>query len=118
MKTTIYCIVSDKGIHSFYLKQNNKRYFLFSQNYRKSVHNYFKNGVSLEESLNFNRTKHDNALIRTMEKLPSYIKYIEKEYQIAVYEKTKKKQNQSFSHKKTIHPPRWTYSDEYLCYTA
>ena len=92
MKAQIYCTVSDKGVHSFYLLQDNKRYFLFRQNYRKSVHAYFKQGVSLEEAISFKRIHGDGALAHTMEKLPAYIKYIEKEYQISVYNKTKEKQ--------------------------
>ena len=100
MKTKIYCTVSSKGTHSFYLEQDGKRYFLFNQNYRKSVHRYFQYGASLEEATNFNRTHGDGALANTMEKLPAYIKYIEKEYQIAVFEKTREKQKKSSSYKR------------------
>ena len=100
MKTKIYCTVSSKGTHSFYLEQDGKRYFLFNQNYRKSVHRYFQYGASLEEATNFNRIHGDGALANTMEKLPAYIKYIEKEYQIAVFEKTREKQKKSSSYKR------------------
>lgn len=97
MKTKIYCIISDKGIHSFYLQHNSKRFYLFSQNYRKGVHKYYKNGVSLEDAINFNKSHRDEAVTHTMEKLPAYIKYIEKEYDIAVYKKTKVKNNKRTS---------------------
>ena len=95
MKTKIYCVVSDKGVHSFFLKQDKERYFLFNQNYRKSVHSYFSQGVSLEEAMNFNKIHRDGALTHTMDKLPAYIKYIEKEYQISVYNRTNKKKHKN-----------------------
>ena len=99
MKTKIYCIVSDKGIHSFYLQHNSKRYYLFSQNYRKGVHKYYSNGVSLKDAINFNKSHRDEAVTHTMEKLPAYIKYIEKEYDIAVYKKTKVKNSKKTTSK-------------------
>lgn len=94
MKSTVYCVVSDKGKHSFYLEQDNSKYYLFTQSYRKSVQNYYGRGVILDEAVNFNRSKHDSAIINTMEKLPSYIKYIEKEFEISVLKKTKNKKDQ------------------------
>lgn len=100
MKTKIYCTVSSKGTHSFYLEQDGKRYFLFNQNYRKSVHKYFQYGVSLGSAISFNKIHGDGALANTMEKLPAYIKYIEKEYQIAVFEKTREKQKKSSPYKR------------------
>ena len=92
MKTTVYCKPTDKGIHTFYLSASGKDYFLFHQDYRKGVHSYFEKGVSLNEAMDFSRAHRDNALIRTMEKLPMYIKYVEKEYGIAVYNKTVSRQ--------------------------
>lgn len=99
MKTEIYCTVSCKGTHSFFLRRNGKDYFLFNQNYKKSVHKYFQSGVLLKNGINFNKIHGDGALTNTMEKLPAYIKYIEKEYQIAVFEKTKEKHKKFNSNK-------------------
>ena len=100
MKTKIYCTVSSKGTHSFFLEQDGKRYFLFNQYYRKSVHKYFQYGVSLEAAISFDKIHGDGALSNTMDKLPAYIKYIEKEYQIAVLEKTREKQKKCSSYKR------------------
>ena len=110
MKSTIYCTVSDKGLHSFYLTQNTNRYYLFTQNYRKSVHNYYKNGVSLEDAVNFNKSNHDTALMHTMDKLPAYIKYVEKEYEIIVFEKTRRKKTKEYNHKK-LRLPRYSFTE-------
>ena len=90
MRTKIYCTVPTKGVHSFYLEQDGRRYFLFNQNYRKSVQTYYQNGVALDTALDFNKIHRDGALTNTMDKLPAYIRYIEKEYQIAVFDKTRK----------------------------
>ena len=93
MKTKIYCKISSKGAHNFYISTDEGEYFLFSQNYRRGVNDYFKNGVNLNEVFNFARCKYDNAVIRTKSKLPMYIKYVEKEYGITILDKTKKKKS-------------------------
>ena len=91
MKNMIYCEPTARGVHTFFLVVNGKEYFLFSQNYRKGVHAYYSKGVSLTQAVNYSKTHNDSALIRTMSKLPMYIKYVEKEYGIEVLERTKKK---------------------------
>ena len=91
MNTIVFCKVSEKDIIKFFLKHDNKIYYLFSQNYRKSAHLHFKHGVALEDTMDFCKAHGDQAIIHTMDKIPVYIKYIEKEYQISVYNKTKQK---------------------------
>lgn len=91
MKNMIYCEPTARGVHTFFLVVNGKEYYLFSQNYRKGVHAYYSKGVSLTQAVNYSKTHNDSALIRTMSKLPMYIKYVEKEYGIEVLERTKKK---------------------------
>ena len=56
------------------------------------MHEFYSDGVSLNTALKFALAHQDNAILRTMEKLPRYIKYVEKEYGIAVLEQTLKKQ--------------------------
>lgn len=91
MKPMIYCVATAKGVHSFYLVQDGKDYFLFHQNYRRGVASYFGRGVRLREALDFGRAGHDSAITRTMQKLPAYIKYIEREFSIEVLDRTIKK---------------------------
>ena len=43
------------------------------------------------DTMDFCKAHGDQAIIHTMDKIPVYIKYIEKEYQISVYNKTKQK---------------------------
>ncbi len=90
MKPVIYC-VKNNGIHSFFMFFGKEKYYLFCQNYRKGVQEYYSKGVSLNESINFSKSRNDSAIIRTMSKLPMYIRYIEKEFGIEVLEQTKKK---------------------------
>lgn len=91
MKAKIYCEPIERGTHSFYLTVDGQQYYLFSQNYRRGVQEYFSKGVSIYESMNYSKTHRDEALIRTMTKIPMYINYIEKEYGVQVLEQTKKK---------------------------
>lgn len=91
MKATIYCEPTSKGVHSFFLITAEEKYFLFSQDYRQGVHDYYKKGVLLEEATNFSKSHRDNAIRRTMTKIPMYIKYIEKEYGVEILEQTKKR---------------------------
>lgn len=98
MKTMIYCKPTQQGVHSFYLVTGGEEYFLFSQNSRKGVQEYFSRGVTIDDSMKFAKTKNDSAIIRTMTKLPMYIRYIEKEYEIEVYEQTKRR-NRQFEYK-------------------
>ena len=91
MQTKIYCKTLSKGMHSFYLNHDGMDYFLFCQNYRKGVNDYYKNGVRFEEARDYSKAHHDTAIIRTMDKIPMYIKYIEEENNIQVMDKTKKK---------------------------
>lgn len=91
MKATIYCEPTSRGVHSFFLITSESEYFLFSQDYRKGVHEYFNKGVRIEDATDFSKSHRDNAIRKTMTKIPMYIKYIEKEYGIEVLEQTKKR---------------------------
>ena len=95
MKSYIICKGTGKAKTSFYLVFNNAEHYLFTQNYRKGVKDYFMNGVTVDEALNIGKARFDSALIRTMEKIPTYIKYIEKEYGITVLRQTKKKKEKN-----------------------
>lgn len=95
MRTMIYCEKTENAVHVFYLINEGKVYYLFSQDYRKGVQDFYHKGVLLNESLNFSKAHKDTAIERTMSKIPMYIKYIEKEYGIEVLERTKKRNRYS-----------------------
>ena len=102
MKAVIKCFVLEKGKHTFYVYLNGEKFYLFTQNYRKSVHNYFKKGVLLCDALNFARVCDNNALCRTVTKLTPYLKYVEQEYGVAIFEQTKQKQVRNKNHKNKV----------------
>ena len=92
MEKRIHCVTNQRGIHSFYVSVDGKDYYLFSQEYRKGVSRYFGfGGVTLGQALDFSRSKKDVSIVRTMHKLPMYIKFVEKEYGIEVLTQTVKK---------------------------
>ena len=91
MQAKITCRTTAKDTQTFYVNVNGKEYFLFNQEYRKSVKEHFWNGITINQINDYSNVK-SNAVKRTLDKLPSYIHYIEKEYDVAIYERTKKKQ--------------------------
>ncbi len=90
--TKIYCRTTEKGVQTFYLSDGSQDYFLFSQDYRVSVKDYFKHGVSLDIALNA-KSNHSTAVRKTAQKLVSYIKYMESESNITIFDKRRDKKN-------------------------
>ena len=88
MKVKVMCRTVEKGQQAFFVKVDGKEYFLFQQEFRKSVKDFFQNGVSVNATNNYS-SAHSTAVRRTLDKLPSYLHYIEKEYDVEIYEKTK-----------------------------
>ena len=97
MSTTVYCKPTAQGWHSFYAKVNGHDFYLFGQKYRRTVNNYFRDGVPVNLAIDPTRAKRDNAILRTMDKLPAYIKYAEKYYGIEILKSTIKKNEQKRS---------------------
>ncbi|MBE5731850.1 MAG: hypothetical protein E7353_02340 [Clostridiales bacterium] len=90
MKKTIYCKTVSKGMQAFYLKLENKEYFLFVQKYYRGVRDFFSRGRDLSE-LSTASSYHNMAVRRTATKLPSYLKYMEKELGVVIYDKKDRK---------------------------
>ena len=65
MKSYIICKGTEKAKTSFYLVLNNAEHYLFTQNYRKGVKDYFMNGVTVDEALNIGKARFDSASTRT-----------------------------------------------------
>lgn len=92
MKSKVYCIVKN-GLLDFYVTCNGNSYYLFQQKYRKGVYRYYCNGIILNNAIKFSKSHYDTAIMKVMEKIPSYICYIEKEYNVSIMNKTIYKQN-------------------------
>ena len=98
MANTIYCETTAKEVQSFFINVNGETHFLFSQNFRRGVKDYFERGVRIDEAINFKRANGNSAIIHTMEKLPAYIRYVEREYGMEVLRRTARK-NQTYKRK-------------------
>lgn len=110
MQAKIFCRTVAKGKQSFYMTVNGQKYFLFTQDYRVSNKEYFQNGVSISEINNYSGV-HSTAVRKTLDKLPIYIRYVEKEFGVAIYEKTKqarqKKNHKAYKREKFL----WQHLD-------
>ena len=89
MQATVFCKTTAKGRQTFYVARGNKKYLLFTQDYRVSNKEFFRNGVPANELFNYSNV-HSTAVKKTLDKLPSYIRFVEDEYGIAIFEKTKR----------------------------
>ena len=99
MKTKIICTKVDFETQAFYAVVGKKKYFLFEQEYSNSVREFFKNGYYLD-NVDYSKI-HSSAVKHTLEKLPNYIKYIENEFNVEIYNKTRRK-NQGYSAKRIL----------------
>lgn len=91
MKARIYCTSNHRGTHLFFLDLGKEQFFLFSQAYRKGVEEFYGRGVFIDESMNYNKAHKDSSILKTMEKIPMYVKYVEKEYDLEVLKQTQKR---------------------------
>lgn len=62
----------------FYLKNGNGEFWLFSQPYSKGVYEWFKNGRSEKEIIEFNKWNQNKRLNNTIDRIPREVKYVTK----------------------------------------
>ena len=90
----VFCEMNnEKWSDIFYLLMSNKEepIWLFTQEHRNGVYNYFRTPRTISEASNYTKSINNGGLRRTMDKLPKYIKYVEKEYEINVFGKNKRR---------------------------
>lgn len=100
MCVKIKCENNRKDVDTFYLIKDGKKIFLFDQGKRKGVEEYFGgSGVTIDRALKLPKNlshnsdmRSDRALRRTIDKMPLYLRYVKKEYQISVMN-TKRRNN-------------------------
>lgn len=88
--TTIYCKRSNNAL-DFFITDKGNEYYMFSQRPYTGVEEYFKKGIALNNAIKHSKCGDNKMIHKTITKLPTYIKYIEKEYGIALLEQSKKK---------------------------
>ena len=90
MSTIIYAIPTAKGIHSLFVETDGSTHFLFSQDYRRGVKEFFGKGVCLRRALDHSLSQ-NSAVHRTMDKLIPHIRYVEREHNVTILNQTKRK---------------------------
>lgn len=91
---TVFCKTTRKEEQSFYISDEHKKYYLFTQEFRRSNKDFFERGVLLDDIYDFSHV-HSTSTIKTLEKIQKYIPYIEREEGIALRRQTKRKQARS-----------------------
>lgn len=89
IEATVYCKADTNSKQHFYMQFNGESYYLFSQDFRRGVQNYYGNGVKLDRAVDHSKAKFDTAIMRTMRKIIPHIRYIEKEYDLLILNRTK-----------------------------
>ena len=89
--TKVFCVTVSKGTQAFFVKVNGKNYYLFQQAFKRSNKEYFAGGVEIHSISKFSNV-HSTAVRDTLDKLPAYIRYVESEHGVSIYEKTKLKE--------------------------
>ena len=62
----------------FYLKNDEGKFWLFTQPFSKGVYEWFKDGRAEREILNFDKWKKNKRLVDTVQRIPREIKYVTK----------------------------------------
>ena len=88
--TTVYYKKTNAN-HDFFMSVDGKEYYLFTQQQRKGVGDFYKGRVPLDRAINHGIGRKDYAIHRTMDKIMMQIRYVEKENDIKVLRKTRRK---------------------------
>lgn len=92
MQATVFCKTVAKGTQAYFVKADGKEYFLFHQDFRRSNKEFFQNGVSISELRRYS-SAHSTSVRKTLDKLPAYLRYVEREYGVPIYTKKQMRQN-------------------------
>lgn len=70
----------------FYMESKGGSYYIFTRKYRRTLFNYFKNGVSIHTVFELKRAHGNDIVINTICQLKSALRYIEKENEIQIFD--------------------------------
>ena len=88
MNKMVYCRSTAHNVSSFYLRCDGRDYYLFSQNFKRIVHDYYSGGVTITSAIRPGRRDISETIYRTMDKIRKNVVYLEKEYDLEVFNKT------------------------------
>ena len=75
----------------FFLTDDAREYYLFTQRWNRGVEEYFKNGVMLNKARDHSNGGSDIKIHKAKAKLPMYIRFIEKESGMVFLEQSKRR---------------------------
>lgn len=86
MKNTIIICNANSSSETldFFSECGGERHYIFTRKYRKSLYNYFRNGVSIYKLFDYSKTHGNEIIIHTISQLKSALRYLEKEYGVQV----------------------------------
>lgn len=71
----------------FFAEDEQESVYIFSRKYRTNLFNYFRKGISTRKLYDFTKTHRSSVVINTMLQLRTHLRFIEKEYGVAILEK-------------------------------
>lgn len=70
----------------FFAEDEQESVYIFSRKYRTNLFNYFRKGISTRKLYDFTKTHRSSVVINTMLQLRTHLRFIEKEYGVAILE--------------------------------
>lgn len=99
MMTAIFCKTTAKGKQSYYVTNGAQNIILFTAAFRKSNKEYFGSGCTVSDV--FKARRHYSTSVRHVaERIISAIKYIEREYELSIFDQTAKSKSTKLKNKK------------------
>ena len=99
MPAKIVCKKIDFNTQALYVDVKGVEHFLLQRSYKNECREFFKQGYYLTDNINYSKL-HNSAFKKMLDKIPSYIKYLENILGVPLYEKTKQKNNRITRKKK------------------
>lgn len=83
-KNCIIISVRKENKDEFYVVTSSKtKHYLFSSRHCKAVHTFYEKGVRYQNATDFSKARRNPRICGIMERLPSAVRYISKEYYCA-----------------------------------
>ncbi len=95
----IYCVKNENDTLDFFITGSSGERYICTQKPYKTLYDMYRIPVPVHKAVNFKRADENTILRKFMEKLPVYLRYIEK---YDGYDNMKKRKNAS--HKRKINP--------------
>ena len=74
----IYCVKNENDTLDFFITGSSGSRYICTQKAYKTLYDMYRKPVPVHKAINFRRADENTILIKFMEKLPVYLRYIEK----------------------------------------